>query len=114
MEDSGGMKTAKIMTLLFAFVAVTSVASLFLLFQIDNTVKVLDSYGLQYDNTWLRPYSRLTMTTFGLILFNVALSVYVLFFLEPASKTQPAVGVRKKKAVTNTEIVGEPAKRVVS
>jgi hypothetical protein len=37
------------------------------------------------------------MTTFGLILFNVALSVYVLFFLEPASKTQPAVGVRKEK-----------------
>ena len=76
------MKTTTIVPLLLTFLAITSVISMFLLLQIDNVVKTLDSYGLQYDNAWMGQYSKLTLTTFGLILFDVALATYYLFFRE--------------------------------
>jgi len=87
------MKTSTVVALLFTFLTVTSVISMLLLLQIDNIVKNMDSYGLQYDNSWLNSYSMLTIPMFGLILFDLALAIYILFFHEPQKlqALQPAI-----------------------
>jgi len=73
------MKTVAVVALLFAFLAVSQVAAMFFLVQIDERVKTLDDYGLRYENAWLANYSMLTLVMFGLMLFDVAFVGYVLF-----------------------------------
>ena len=80
LRNSDGMKISIIVSLVFVLMVVSSVVSMFCLFQIDGTVKNLSNYGLQHSTAWAEPFSRLTMTVFGLFLFNTALTMYCLFF----------------------------------
>jgi hypothetical protein len=72
---------------------------MFILIQIDDKVKTLDGYGLQFDNAWIEQYSKLSITTFGLMLLDVGLATYILFFREqPKTATsQPETKAHKQK-----------------
>jgi hypothetical protein len=105
--NSGEMKIGILVSLVFVLMVVSSVVSMFCLFEIDGTVKNLINYGLQYNTAWTEPFSRLTMTVFGLFLFNIALTMYCLFFrgqstLE-ASHDRTALDKEKQKQHDTSE-----------
>ena len=101
LRNSDGMKISIIVSLVFVLMVVSSVVSMFCLFEIDGTVKNLINYGLQYNTAWTEPFSRLTMTVFGLFLFNTALTMYCLFFQRQstleASHDRSALDKEKQK-----------------
>ena len=74
------MKLGTIVQSVLVFMVVSSLISMFFLFQIDGIVKNLVNNGVQLSADWMGPYSKLTLYVFVLILFNTVIAMCGLFF----------------------------------
>ena len=74
------MRLDRIVQSVLVLMVVSSLISMFFLFRIDGIVKNLVNDGVQLSADWMGPYSKLTLYVFVLILFNVIMATYGLFF----------------------------------
>ena len=74
------MRLDRIVQSVLVLMVVSSLISMFFLFQIDGIVKNLVNDGVQLSVDWMGPYSKLTLYVFVLILFNTVMAMCGLFF----------------------------------